>query len=234
MSSENLWKKCRGCEKQMPANANSCPHCGKKHSRFRALKWISGGFVALIIVSAILAPEKSLEQSTKAATPEFVAANPTAIALPQKQAAFVATIVDYKQRFNSTSNELQRNVLRDQRRVSILKVLDSRGRIDDWIGTLRKLDTNGDGKAIVIIRVAPEIDIHTAGSSLGDLEYRSMIEKNSPVYAQLMNMKTGDTVKFSGSFIYGEIDGIAESSLTIAGAMQAPEFLFRFTEILKN
>jgi len=42
-------------------------------------------------------------------------------------------------------------------------------------------------------------------------------------------MKRDDPVKFSGTFIYSDIDCVKEASLTQEGSMAAPEFLLRFS-----
>ena len=234
MKSDSLWKPCRSCDEQVPVNARSCPHCEAKQYRFRALKWVGGGFVALVVASIALSPNGSDSQASKSVSEQAVTAKLADIPIPEAQANFIAAISDYRARFNSESNELKQAALRDQRRASILAVLGSRMNVKEWVGTLRKLETSGDGKAIITVRVAPELDIETAGSSLSDLAYSTIIEKSSPVYASLMTMKTGDKVRFSGSFIYAEADGFAENSLTTTGAMTAPEFLFQFTSISKQ
>lgn len=44
----------------------------------------------------------------------------------------------------------------------------------------------------------------------------------------------GDKVRISGNFFQADADGVFENSMTIRGAMTAPEFLFRFTAISKQ
>jgi RNA polymerase subunit RPABC4/transcription elongation factor Spt4 len=229
VTSDNLWTDCNACRKQVSVKANLCPHCGAKRARFRALKWIGGGFLGLVIVSAALAPDKSDWQTTS-----LVAAKTAAVPLPSKETSFISAISDYSKRFNSASNELQQSALRDQRRTAILAALGSQLQADGWVGTLRKLETNGDGKAIVTVRIAPDLDILTWNNALSDALHSTMIEKGTPLYAALMNMAIGDKVTVSGTFVRAEDDGIFEQSLTIAGSMTAPEFLFRFRTISKQ
>ncbi|MCQ1772887.1 zinc ribbon domain-containing protein [Neorhizobium galegae] len=229
MTSDSLPMDCKACGKQIAVKAKSCPHCGAKRFRFRALKWIGGGFIGLIIVSAALAPEKSERQAVS-----VVASKAAAVPLPTKQTTFISAIADYSKRFNAASNELQQSALRDQRRAAILAALGPQLEADGWVGTLRKLETNGDGKAIVTVRLAPDVDILTWNNALSDALHSTMIEKGTPLYAALMNMAVRDKVKVSGIFIRADLDGIFENSMTIKGAMTTPEFLFRFNNISKQ
>ncbi|WP_172730203.1 hypothetical protein [Neorhizobium tomejilense] len=228
MTSDSLWMDCKACRKQVSVNAKSCPHCGAKRSRFRALKWIGGGFIGLVVVSAALAPDKSDRQAAS-----VVGVKAASAPLPAKQTSFISAISDYSKRFNSASNELQQSALRDQRRGAILTALGTQLQADGWIGTLRKLETNGDGKAVVTVRLAPDLDILTWNNALSDVLHSTLIEKGTPLYAALMNMSVGDKVKVSGNFVRADADGIFENSITIDGAMTAPEFLFRFNNISK-
>ncbi|WP_421415556.1 FmdB family zinc ribbon protein [Agrobacterium tumefaciens] len=163
MKSDSLWKTCEDCGKQFSVKAKSCPHCGKGGKRFSKLKWMVGGFVVLGIASAILgsgeAEKGALVGNSTAASAS--AAKSAAAPLPEQQASFIAAISDYKKRFDSAGNELQQSVLRDERRMAILKVVGGQLRVDGWSGTLRTLETNGDGNAVVTVRIAPNIDLAT-------------------------------------------------------------------------
>ncbi len=216
--------------------AKSCPHCGKDGRRFSKLKWFGGGFAALVIASAIFGSgeaEKGAVAVNSTSAASASAAKSTAAPLPEQQANFIAAISDYKTRFDSAGNELQQSVLRDERRMAILKAVGGQLRANGWSGTLRKLETNGDGNAVVAVRVAPNIDLATWNNAMSDALHSTLIEKGTPLYAALVNMSVGDKVKVSGNFIRAEADGLFEQSITIRGAMTAPEFLFKFTDISK-
>ncbi|PYG55240.1 zinc ribbon domain-containing protein [Rhizobium sp. UGM030330-04] len=237
MKSDSLWKTCEDCGKQFSVKAKSCPQCGKGGGRFSKLKWFGGGFAVLVIASAIFGSGEAKKgtvagNSTTAAPTSAVKS--TASPLPERQASFIAAISEYKTRFDAAGNELQQSVLRDERRVAILKAVGGQLRADGWSGTLRKLETNGDGNAVVVVRVASNINLTTWNNAISDVLHSTLIEKGTPLYATLMNMSAGDRVKVSGDFIRAEADGLFEQSITIRGAMTAPEFLFKFTDISKQ
>lgn len=193
-----------------------------------------GGFAALVIATAIFGSGKSDRDAVGGNSPAHASAVKSTVALlPEQQATFIAAISDYKTRFDTAGNELQQSVLRDERRMAILKAVDGQLRAEGWLGTLRKLETNSDGNAIVIVRVAPNIDLATWDNAMSDILHSTLIEKGTPIYAALVNMSVGDKVKVSGNFIRAEADGLFEQSITIRGAMTAPEFLFKFTDISK-
>lgn len=238
MRSDNLWRSCKTCGKQIAVKAKACPQCGHQYSRFRGLKWAAIGVVSFTVIAAFAAPKKQDGQAQQnggqTAPANGSASKSVALPLPEKQAAFIAALSEYRTLFNSAANELQQSAIRDQRRVAILATLGPQLRVDDWSGTLRKLETNSEGKAIITVRIAPDVDLLTWNNSLSDSVHGTMIDKGTPLYAAMMNMAVGDKIKVSGNFVSADADGIFENSMTIRGAMTAPEFLFRFDAISKQ
>ncbi|MCA2372491.1 hypothetical protein ATU3B_12740 [Agrobacterium genomosp. 3 str. CIP 111-78] len=234
MKSKTLWTACRVCQKQLSVSAKACAQCGAPRKRFGALKLMVGGFAALVIATAIFGSGKSEKGAVAGNSPAPASAVKSTVApLPEQQATFIEAISDYKTRFDAAGNELQQRVLRDERRMAILKAVGGQLRADGWSGTLRTLETNGDGNAVVTVRIAPNIDLATWNNAISDVLHSTLIDKGTPLYASLVNMSAGDKVKVSGNFIRAEADGLFEQSITIRGAMTAPEFLFKFTDISK-
>lgn len=192
----------------------------------------------LVVVGAIARPDGSNRKVGGATEPPTLSSNTKAVAaetgLPQSQREFLGVVAEYKERFRSAANELQQSTLRDQRRTAVVKVLGSQLIAENWIGTLRNLETNTEGKAIVSVRLASGVDLLTWNNALSDTMHQTMIDKGTPVYAALMNMTVGDPVMVSGKFVPSDQDGALETSMTIDGSMNAPEFLFRFNQISKQ
>nr|WP_278376829.1 hypothetical protein [Brucella anthropi] len=240
MKSKKLWTACRICGKQISIKANSCPSCGASRSRFSRLKWLCIGALGIIAVGAIVGKQERRAQSASqeagfsSTDVHQTGSLSKAVALPVNQTDFVAVIEKYAEQFRKASNELQENALRDQRRAAMMDALNSEPVIEGWKGTLQKLETNTEGKAIISVRLSPAIKLVTWNNALSDLADRTMIEKGTPLYTTLANMSVGDAVEFSGSFLSSGQDGVRETSLTIRGAMTAPDFLFRFSDISKQ
>ena len=235
MKSDNMWVACATCGKQVSVKAKSCPNCGHVMKKSGRWKWIAGGLLGLFVIGVALSPQKPAadKQGVSSATKNVAATSPAKPSLPATQNSFIKLIGDYKTRFGKASNELQESAMRDERAKAIVSVLGPQLEADGWLGTLRQLETNTEGKAIVTVRLAPDLDILTWNNALTDSIYSTMIEKSSPVYASLMDMSVGDKVKVSGRFIPTDGD-LLEGSITIKGAMTAPEFLFRFSDITSN
>ncbi|UWU20156.1 hypothetical protein N2601_12715 [Rhizobium sp. CB3060] len=214
-------------------SAKACPHCGARRKRSGALKWVGGVFLAFVVIGAVAGANKPSDKTTSTSGTPMASASKQS-PLPASQRDFLAVVADYKERFRSASNELQQSALRDERRAAILKALASRLTVENWAGTLRNLETNTEGKAIITVRLASDVDVMTWNNSFSDVIHRTMIDKGTPLYAALMNMSVGDPVIVSGSFIPSDQDGMLETSVTIDGSMTAPEFLFQFSKISKQ
>jgi len=231
MQSKSLWIACKSCGKQISIDAKVCPDCGKRRSRYKAIKWLGGGLLAIVVIAAIASPKKSTD---KADSTRHTSSPQTALALPISQKNFISAVDEFSQRFRSTANELQQSSLRDERRVALMSSLDSSLTVKGWKGTLTRLETNTDGHAIISVRLSPAVEVVTWNNALSDLVDHTMIKKGTPLYGQLSKMTIGDAVEISGSFLRSEQDGIRETSLTIRGAMTDPEFLFHFSDISKQ
>lgn len=241
MATSSLWKNCKTCGKQIAVDAKACPQCGSRNSNKVWIKWLVGGLVTLVILGSI--PKK---EGDEAATVNTVNApisqnaidtstlSTQPLDIPVLQSAFIEVTESYSRQFSNARNELQESIMRDDRRLSISTTLGGGLSVDNWSGTIVSLGTNTEGKGIVSIRVSPNVVLKTWNNAISDLFHNTLIEKNSSTYDALLNLVAGDRVIFSGSFFPSDEDGVYETSLTIRGAMQEPEFLFRFDEVQKQ
>ncbi len=235
MGSDSLWTDCKACSKKISTSARSCPHCGARRSRFGFAKWIGGGAIAVFVLAAIMTPgESSQNQSETTKGEPAIAGGATTLSLPEQQSRFVSVAAEYSDRFKSAANELQQSVLRDERRAALVETLGSQRSVTGWLGTIRQLETNSKGKAILAVRLSSNTEIATWNNALSDIADGTLIDKGTPLYSALLNMSVGDTVAVSGSFFPSDADGVKETSLTIRGSMSEPEFLFRFQDVSKQ
>lgn len=150
--------------------------------------------------------------------------------MPEDQLRFIGVVTEYVSGFKAAKNELQQSAMRDQRKEGILSTLGGYS-VSSWVGTINQLETNTEGKAILSVRISPDIEIKTWNNALSDMASNTLIEKGTPVFSSLFNLSSGQRVKFSGSFFPSETDFIEETSMTIDGSMRDPEFLFRFKSV---
>lgn len=233
---------CKTCQAKIAKTAKVCPVCGAKNKSGGVLKWLGWGFAGLIVIGIFADPDSSSSSSrtTQASSNSTAASSaPQAIAqveaaaeqsLPQTQQQLIDVVLRYREQFRDAENELQQAKLRDERREYLASALGGLS-AQQWIGTLKQLDTNSDGDAVVTVQIHRNIELKTWNNSFSDLEDKTMISKSSPLYEQLASMKKGQKVKVTGLFVPSQEDYIKEGSLTITGAMLSPEFIFRFRAI---
>lgn len=237
LKSEKILIDCSVCGKQV-ATKVTCPHCGAKVARASKWKWFVGGVFVLAVASSLAGTKKPSTVTAQAKAGQTssapVAQQSEIEALPEKQRAFLALIEDFKNRFGAATNELQESALEDDRVDAIAKLLGSGLTVEKWSGEIASLETNTEGKAAITVKLSNGVTLLTWNNMLGDMAYPTMINKGTPVYKSLMNMKVGDKVAVSGSFIVTGERKVLEGSLTIAGTMKSPDFLFQFTDVSKQ
>ena len=126
----------------------------------------------------------------------------------------------------------------------------------DWVGVVKKVGINRldtQESANIDIRVSDKktyflfttsaVNVQTLQGSVADSaaairigeDPKTVIVKGSPLYDQLMLLKEGDKVRFSGELIKDLVPGACfyEKSMTTNGKIRWPEYVARFTSIKK-
>lgn len=225
MTTDSLFAPCTSCGKSISTSATKCDGCGKRQRKLSLIHWLGIGFFGLIVFAIVSAPESG--QATRTATTPPPA--PT-VALPEIQQRFISAVSKHQEMFTVAKNEIQQSVVRDRRRDAIAEALNGLS-IKSWVGTVRALETNSDGKGILSIEIAPGIEIKTWNNALSDFDSNTLIDKNSELYGSLFDLEVGQKVRFSGRFFSSELDSVEETSITIDGSMRSPEFLFKFSSV---
>lgn len=228
MSSESLFKQCRQCKKSIHQSDKVCSFCGSKQYSKNWIYWCIAG---IVIVIALANSDQSPKSTTATTAHSVVETKGVSLLveknLPESEASFVSIVSKYSQAFRDAKNQLHESTLRDERREALKQAFPS-VKVDEWVGTIKNLETNSEGKAIVVIKIAPDIELRTWNNLLSDMVDGTMIEKDSQMYQTLLTLPLKQKVVFSGSFIRSEVDHFEEQSITIDGSMKKPEFLFKF------
>jgi hypothetical protein len=234
MGSESVFTKCKTCGKDVSATAKTCPQCGAKLKKLSVIHWIGIVLLGLMIIGLLNSPDE--DSTTNSASKIASSSKPTTQSLkslmPEVQTLFIQAVVEHSGAYSGAKNELQQSAMRDQRKAAISSTLGGYV-VSSWIGTINKLETNSEGKAILSVRVAPDIEIKTWNNALSDFASNTLIEKGTPVFNSLFDLAEGQKVEFSGRFFPSETDFIEETSMTISGSMTNPEFLFQFKSVTK-
>jgi len=127
---------------------------------------------------------------------------------------------------------MQRGGIKATRDEGICRVLASVNfRAQDWIGTVTKVDSNSDGKGVLAISISNNVRLQTWNNDLSDIEDNTLIQPRTELFQRASLLKEGQLVSFSGSFIPEREDCIKESSMTLRGKLDDPEFVFRFASV---
>jgi hypothetical protein len=151
------------------------------------------------------------------------------VPIPSDQAGFTAAA---RTAYKSAANELAAGGVRNNRQQAICRVVRDQS-ASGWIGKISQLSSNGDGKGVLRIEIAPDIHVATWNNAVSDIGSNTLIDPNSSLFKSLASMKRGDVVRFSGRFSSSNVDCVQEKSVTLAGSMTDPVFTMRFTSVSK-
>jgi hypothetical protein len=210
---------------------------GEQKNNFRIGRTlVVGCFVAVAIVVFLKESDKGpTTGSTNINSPAMQAVSTKAAAtvpMPNDEVTMIGIIQRAAQAYQAAgSNELQAGSTRPTRASALCEILKGNVGVRNWTGTISRLTTNGDGKGVIAISVAPDIEIVTWNNSFSDMSDRTLLEPGSQIYQSALALKIGQAVMFSGTFIRGTSDCVKESSMTMYGSMTSPNFIFRFSDI---
>jgi hypothetical protein len=151
--------------------------------------------------------------------------------MPSDQRSFLSAIDSGRSAYRSGSNDMQRGAARPARAKAICSALGRSKEVRDWVGQVATLSSNGDGKGVFGVTIAKDVTVATWNNALSDIGDRTLIEPDSALFRKASALSKGQWVKFSGTFRPSDVDCAKESSLTLAGSMTDPDFVFRFSDV---
>lgn len=154
---------------------------------------------------------------------------------PGDEAAFVTAVTQYSSAYDQGANDLAKGAERPARAQALCKLVDSTP-VKDWLGSVDTLSSSNDGHGVLKIRLTEHLTLGTSNNGFSDpVGMRTLLDPGSLVFQAATALHVGQLVRFSGTFSYTfdskNMDCFEEMSLTQEGAMQDPEFLFRFDSI---
>jgi hypothetical protein len=178
---------------------------------------------ASVAVSQNAQPVPTDTSSSAASEPE----------IPTEEKEFIRAVQDARTAFHQAANELAQGGTRSERKSAICRSLTGLS-VSGWVGRIHKLGSNGDGKGVLEISLADDVRAETWNNDLSDISDNTLIDPTSSLFHTLSQMKEGDEVVFSGSFLPSDLDCVREPSVTLEGSMTDPEFVFRFARVEKH
>lgn len=237
---------------QAPSPSNA-EHASEDRAGLKAEIVIGLVVVGFFVVMALSNNKSSSPESTVQSVPRPTVQTPTAppnetpppenvsqgkSLVPPSQQSFTSMIESFIPRYNTADTEIRKTAVRFDRKNAIVDYLSKSGTLQfrNWVGEVNGLTTETDGKAYVSVKLGQTAtSIKTWNNSFSDLGRNTMISRGDMVYGSLMDIKEGDEVQVSGTFLAGSpSDYLTEGSLTEEGSMISPEFIVKFSRISKK
>jgi TM2 domain-containing membrane protein YozV len=166
---------------------------------------------------------------------EPVAEEAPAPDVPATQQAMADAVAQGRTDAEAAETDLQRaNVLNVRSEAMCASIPD--GAVQDWVGTVKSVDANGEGKAVVVLEIEDDIEIATWNNALSDIGDNTLIEQGTPLYDAALALAPGDTVTFSGTLKSGSEGNDTcyyASNLTEAMSIESPDYIINFSELTK-
>lgn len=173
------------------------------------------------------------EEEASEPTSDEVAEEAPAAEIPAAQQAMSDAVAQGRSDAEAAETDLQRaNVLTERSSAMCESVPD--GAVENWIGTVKDVDANGEGKAIVVLEIEDDIEIGTWNNAFSDVSDNTLIEQGTPLYDAALELAPGDAVQFSGTLKSGSEGNDTcyyTSNLTESMSIESPDYKIVFTEL---
>jgi hypothetical protein len=195
-------------------------------------EWLEKAIGWLMIALVVLAGGLALVKEIVTPAPGTIAPTSLSAQMPASERIFVG-IVDYlAARYRSEANEMAQGRTRPVRRGALEEAFKDSVAADKWLGVVKILSSTNSGKGVLVVQIANNIAVGTMNNEIGDgMTEHTLIDTDTPVSDAAIKLHVGQAVIFSGHFVHSATDFYEEDSLTQAGSMTDPEFLFVFTAV---
>lgn len=154
--------------------------------------------------------------------------------LPPDEQGFIDYVSAAKLFSITPKNPMQRKDLSKNRFRDLCRGFKFR-HAANWVGKITNIDTTfASGSVVLKVRLPSDdadIYISTNDNVFSDVEQNTLIENGGALYNSVYHLSVGDSVIFSGGFMYSggcvDTDGFASDSDYLDGF----NFIFKFTEI---
>jgi hypothetical protein len=148
----------------------------------------------------------------------------------EEQFAFVNRIEKGRKAIDDAETDLAGSVALRERDADLCKILGN-NTVVNWVGTIRDVGANGEGNAHVDIELADNVRVKTWNNSFSDLFDNTLIPPSSKFFDNLVTMKDGDKVTWSGRFLSSSRSCLKKGNLTNTFYGIDPQFIVKFSDI---
>ena len=152
---------------------------------------------------------------------------------PQAQADFIALIEQAREDLDNAETDLQESVILRDRDKALCGVLSSRV-ANKWVGEVKDVGANGEGKAYLEIEIADDVRVKTWNNALSDFSDNTLISPSSKFFDRLVAMNKGDLVTWSAKFLSDSNFCLKGANLTEYFYGKDPKFIVDFKDVVKQ
>jgi len=200
------------------------------------------GFLVLAMLSSVFgsSSETSTSSSTSSASSSESAEPEEPVEVepvggrygdyPAAQLKFVQTVDKAKTAIRDAETDLQESVALRARDKALCAIL-GKNNATNWTGLIGRIGANGEGKAYVTVDIGDDMKVSTWNNALSDFMDDTLIPTTSSFFDDLVALKKGDPVTFSGTFLSSSDSCLKKSNLTDLFYGRDPDFVFRFSDV---
>ncbi len=152
---------------------------------------------------------------------------------PQSQADFVSLVEQAREDLDNAETDLQESVVVRGRDDALCGVLSSRV-ANKWVGEVKDVGANGEGKAYLEIEIANDVRVKTWSNALSDIFDNTLIPTSSKFFDRLVAMQKGDLVYWSAKFLSDSNSCLKGANLTEYFYGKDPKFIVDFKDVVKQ
>lgn len=155
--------------------------------------------------------------------------------VPAAQQTMTDAVAQGRTEAEAAETDLQRAHVLTVRSESMCESVPD-GAVEQWVGTVKTVDANSEGKAVVILEIEEDIEIGTWNNAFSDISDNTLIEQGTPLYDAALGLAPGDAVTFSGTLKSGTDGNDAcyyTSNLTEVMSIESPDYIITFSELQK-
>jgi hypothetical protein len=209
-------------------------HRSNSKVKLKGKKWYQNWWVGLILIIIIYrlasTSEPTHTQQAPVVQPAPASVPVVVVPLPPDEKQFISIVSTAQQDVSGADNNMKKGGIKSIRDQSICKLLTSLN-VKDWIATVDTIDSNSDGKGVLIVSLAKGITFKTWNNAISDSFDHTLIEPNSALFNSASSLRVGQQVKFSGKLFRDNDNCIEEGSLSLDGKLNSPEYIFKFSAI---
>jgi len=121
------------------------------------LKIFIGVMLVLFIVAVIaIIGSHSTSDGNQAAHEEQAQQQNLGPTLPSSEVSFIGIVTSAQDEARGTQNDMQKGGVKSSRDKAMCAAMTSL-QVHDWVGTVKTIDSNSDGKGVLAVSIAPDV-----------------------------------------------------------------------------